>query len=331
VRTEAYPVNSRAAYDRFRHRWGVILAGGDGKRLLSLTRMIAGDDRPKQFCTIVGGETLLDQTRSRVRRIVRTQQTLVVVTKAHEQFYRGMTHDTYGSQVLVQPANRGTAPAIAYSLERLNGLDPNGIVAIFPSDHHVADEAAFTSDLETAFAAAEARADRVLLLGVSPDYPEAEYGWVEPGAPLGGKLPDTIRGVSCFWEKPSPSLASALMKRGCLWNSFVMIGRVGTFLRLIQRALPKLMSSFEPIRSTYLTAREDAAVRELYSRIPSSGFSDRVLAAYPGDLAVLRGANLGWSDLGEPSRVLAVLDRKGIKPEWTYAYVGQDAHCGPAV
>ena len=52
------------------HRWGVILAGGDGKRLLPLTRRIAGDDRPKQFCSVFGNETLLDQTRKRVAGIL---------------------------------------------------------------------------------------------------------------------------------------------------------------------------------------------------------------------------------------------------------------------
>ena len=69
------------------HRWGVILAGGDGKRLLSLTRRIAGDDRPKQFCTIMGHDTLLGQTRSRTWKSVAPERTCVVVTKSHERFY----------------------------------------------------------------------------------------------------------------------------------------------------------------------------------------------------------------------------------------------------
>jgi mannose-1-phosphate guanylyltransferase len=64
----------------------VILAGADGKRLLPLTRKIAGDDRPKQFCAVVGSETLLDQTQRRVGRIVPSKQTFLVVTKKHERF-----------------------------------------------------------------------------------------------------------------------------------------------------------------------------------------------------------------------------------------------------
>lgn len=303
-------------HDRYGRRWGVILAGGDGKRLLPLTKMIVGDERPKQFCPIMGRGTLLDQTRDRVRRIIRRQQTIMVVTKAHERFYRDLLGDPHGSQVVVQPCNRGTAPAIAYSLLRVREWDPSGVVAIFPSDHHFADDAAFAADLETAFRAIESRPDRVMLLGVTPDYPEVEYGWVEPGVPLGGRLPDSVCHVSCFWEKPSRSVASALMKNGCLWNSFVMIGKVDTFITLTRRALPRLIEAFESIRPTLLTAGQDAALLDLYSGIRSSSFSDEVLAVYPHELAVICGKNLGWSDLGEPVRVLSVLERKGIKPGW---------------
>jgi Nucleotidyl transferase len=51
-------------------RWGVIMAGGDGKRLLPLTRALTGDDRPKQFCPLIGGETLMHQTRCRVSQVI---------------------------------------------------------------------------------------------------------------------------------------------------------------------------------------------------------------------------------------------------------------------
>jgi mannose-1-phosphate guanylyltransferase len=298
MRTEFQPSRAQIhCADGYRHRWAVILAGGDGKRLRPLTRMIAGDDHrdqkvdaalpPKQFCPIVGRETLLDQTRERVRRIIRPEQTLMVVTKPHERFYDDLIGTGSRSQLLVQPFNRGTAPAIAYSLVHLRELDPKGRVVMLPSDHHFADEAAFTADLETAFAAAEIRPDCVMLLGMAPDHPEVGYGWIEPGAPLGGRLSGAIRDVTRFWEKPSALLASSLLKSGCLWNSFVMIGAVDTFLALTRRALPKLMSALESI----CRPREDAALFGVYSGISSSSFSDDVLSTHANDLAVLCSAN----------------------------------------
>jgi mannose-1-phosphate guanylyltransferase len=67
--------------DSHSHRWGLILAGGDGKRLLPLTRRIAGDDRPKQFCAVLGNETLLHQTQRRVSRLLQSRRTLLMLTK----------------------------------------------------------------------------------------------------------------------------------------------------------------------------------------------------------------------------------------------------------
>src|SRR5438094_2997112 len=100
-------------------RWGVILAGGDGTRLLPLTRRITGDDRPKQFCALTGGETLLDQTRRRVARVIPEKHTLLVMTRIHERYFTDQVTDIPAARLLIQPYNHGTAPAIAYSLTRL--------------------------------------------------------------------------------------------------------------------------------------------------------------------------------------------------------------------
>jgi mannose-1-phosphate guanylyltransferase len=301
------------------HRWGVILAGGDGKRLLPLTRKISGDERPKQFCTIVGRESLLCQTRSRTWKLVAPAQTCVVVTKSHERYYTDQLFESKTSSLLVQPLNSGTAPAIAFSLMRLRELDPEAVVAFLPCDHHFSDEDRFTACLKLAFEAAECQPEPVVLLGILPDAPEIEYGWIEPGAPARFGAGPVFR-VGRFWEKPSLDLATTLMARGCLWNSFVMVGRVNSFLSLIRQALPELLDSFESHRPAFCTPAEPQVLLELYSSIRSSSFSEEVLAVYPDDLAVLSCGDLGWSDLGEPKRVLSVLRRKGAKPTWAHEW-----------
>ena len=93
------------------NRWGIILAGGDGTRLLSLSRKISGDDRPKQFCPILSSETLLRQTQRRVLRLIKPRQMLLVLTRKHEHFYSDQVSDLASTSLVIQSQNRGTAPA----------------------------------------------------------------------------------------------------------------------------------------------------------------------------------------------------------------------------
>jgi mannose-1-phosphate guanylyltransferase len=300
-------------------RWAIILAGGDGTRLRSLTRAIAGDDRPKQFCPILRNETLLDQTRRRVSLAIPAGQTLLSLTETHEDYYKPLVADLAVENLVVQPSNLGTAPAILYSLLRLSVLNPAATVAFFPSDHYFADDQTFMSHVDSAFRAVKARPEMLVLLGMEADRPEVEYGWIEPApsifAPLGG----AIRRVQRFWEKPSGNVAQKLMDQGFLWNSFVMVGRVDAFLLMIQRAVPKLYEAFEAAIPSLRTAEERNAIRTLYSKIQPSNFSHEVLSVRAEDLSVIPVKNVGWSDWGDPNRVLSTLAGIGIQAEWAQA------------
>jgi mannose-1-phosphate guanylyltransferase len=302
-----------------KNEWAIILAGGDGTRLQSMTRAITGDNRPKQFVPVIGGSTLLDQTRRRVALSIEPGHTSIVVTQKHRRFYEPLAHEISPSLLIEQPVNKGTAPAILYALLRVATKSPDAIVALFPSDHFFADDGEFMSHIDVALDAVKARPETVVLLGITPTAPETEYGWIEPQPSILASVERSITRVRKFWEKPGSSLASSLMKRGCLWNSFVMVGRIDALLQMTRAALPQMYAEFAAVTATLETAAEHRALAGLYSRIDDSNFSHQVLAVRPEDLMVMRVGDVGWSDLGEPSRVLSTLARLGVESELAVA------------
>jgi mannose-1-phosphate guanylyltransferase len=276
--------------------------------------VIAGDERPKQFCAILGNETLLDQTRGRVALAVPPARTLFVLTRTHKTFYASLLGDVPRERLIIQPRNAGTAPAILYSLLRLSKADPSAAVAFFPSDHYFSDDAAFMSYVESAFEAARTRDDAVTLLGIEPDGPEVGYGWIEPASKDSSGNHGALRRVLRFWEKPAVGIARGLMGRGCLWNSFVMVGRVSAFLEMCRRASPPLYDRFNDLTWALNTTDEAEMMGGLYSQLENINFSREILAARPADLAVLPVGGLRWSDLGEPQRVLSTMADIGLGP-----------------
>ena len=298
-------------------RWAIILAGGDGSRLLPLTRSMTGDERPKQFCKVLGGETLLDETRRRIDSCAEPMRSMFVLNHKHEPFYRDPLSDVPRSQMIVQPANLGTTPAILYSLMRLENHDPGAVAAFFPSDHYFSDHTAFMDHVDTAFETVSLYPELIFLLGVKPDAAEQEYGWIEPGV-FGGYR--DFKRVRRFWEKPSSELARDLMDRGCLWNSFVMVGKLSSFLRMVRLARPWLYSRFNSARWSFGSEYEEKVIGKLYDEISPSNFSQDVLTPRTEDLGVIPlSSGLRWSDLGTMPRVASTLAKLDTAAQFTFA------------
>jgi len=299
-------------------RWAVILAGGEGVRLRSLTRLVSGEDTPKQFCPLLGGRTLLAQTKQRIARSISSDRTVFVLLSSHERFYKNELRGVAPAPdcMLVQPSNRGTLPAILLSLIRIVREDEDAVVGFFPSDHHYSEENRFMSGVDLAFMAAEGDRESVILLGVAAKHPEVDYGWIEAEATSSPRSRHGLLRVKHFWEKPSPRAAQDLLDQGCVWNTFVMIGRAQAFLDMIQNGAPEIYQEFEPVMEAPERSFDAAALKDIYQQIPTADFSHLVLSAAPEKLGVLCLGDVGWSDLGDPSRVIKMLSETGAKNEW---------------
>jgi mannose-1-phosphate guanylyltransferase len=200
----------------------------------------------------------------------------------------------------------------------------DGVVGLFPCDHYYRDAATFGDALSAAYDEANRSSGTVVLLGAPATRPETQYGWIEPGPVLSlktrpGEGPWEFRGVRRFVEKPSESLAAALMARAGLWNTLVTIGQLSALESLVAAARPELWTRAQVLGLPRGVGGDDSrASAEVYAHLTAADFSRDALAAFPDRLRVMVLPDLGWTDLGHPDRVAAVLaDRRLVLPSPT--------------
>jgi len=281
---------------RIDRRWAIVLAGGQGTRLSSLT-MRGGVAVPKQFCTVNGGPTLLQLALRRAERIAGRGRVSIVVAPEHRHWWDEDLRSYVDARVVVQPHNRGTAAGVLLPLTAVCGQDRDTTVFILPSDHWVADEKILNRELQRAGRAVDAEPDTVVLLGTKPDAPDPGYGWILPGLET---APGVFR-IETFIEKPAPRTALELLATGAVWNSFLIAARARTLWALYEKRLPTLWHR--------MRAALDPDAHAQYAELPSHDFSRDMLAGAEPLLRLLRVPECGWTDLGTPERVAASVER----------------------
>lgn len=297
--------------------WTVVLAGGEGERLRPFTVRWFGEHRPKQYCAFVGTRSMLQHAVDRAKELSGTERMLIVAAEHHHTHLEGSLDPSFFGRIVLQPRNRDTAPGIFLPLAHIMATQPSATVIILPSDHFVLPEHSFVAAVRQATMVATHVPEKVVLLGARPDTEETEYGWIEPGEPVGRLGGSLVCRVLGFCEKPDETSVRQLLKAGGLWSTMVIAARCQTLWDLGWRCLPSMMPHFERLASHIGTDREHNILSSIYAALPHANFSSEVLQRVPDSLLVMELRDVTWSDWGNERRIVETLNRFGRSPSFS--------------
>jgi mannose-1-phosphate guanylyltransferase/mannose-6-phosphate isomerase len=275
------------------HIHPVILCGGSGTRLWPMSR----GGYPKQYLKLTGENTLVQQTALRLRGIDDVAAP-IIVTNNEQRFLVAEQLRQIGvtsSSIVLEPASRNTAPAIAVAALLALRESPDSLLLVLPSDHVIAGEAAFAKATQ---AAAHAAKDGYLVtFGITPTEPHTGYGYIRAGvAMVDGAQTFT---VDSFVEKPDAETAQRFIDAGgYYWNSGMFLLKASTYMEELRRHEPEIARQAE--LSLEAAQRDNDFIRldaEAFSASPNISI-DHAVMEKTKRAAVVAVADLGWNDIG---------------------------------
>jgi mannose-1-phosphate guanylyltransferase/mannose-6-phosphate isomerase len=266
----------------------VILCGGSGTRLWPVSRK----KKPKPFLPLLGDTTLFQQTLARAGDPALFAPPVIVAGQAHvDLIEEQLGRFAEGARIVVEPAAKNTAPAIALAAGLLHDDD---VMLVCPSDHYIANEAAFVAAAQKA--ATLARGGRLVTFGIAPDRPETGYGYIRQGVPL-DEADGTFQ-VDRFVEKPDLERAQAFLSEGgYFWNGGIFAFTAGAYRSELAAHRPEMARAV------------DSALRGVRANAGQLHPDGTAFAAIEGDsidyavmentqMAALVPVSMGWSDIG---------------------------------
>lgn len=266
----------------------LVLAGGSGTRFWPWSRK----GYPKQFLALDGRETLIASTFSRLDGWIDPGNRWVLTRADLVETVSGALPDLPQRQILGEPEGRDTAPALALGALRVAIENPDALLLVLPSDHHIADPEAFRQTVDRAVRALEAN-DGLHTFGVTPTEPATGFGYIERGDETDTPGCFSVRG---FREKPDLETAERFLAAGnYLWNAGIFLWRASTFLEELARTATDFTEGLSRLRGA-LQAGDEAAVAAAFRLLPKTSI-DYALLEHSDCVRVVE-ATFPWNDVG---------------------------------
>ena len=265
------------------------MAGGVGTRFWPASRSY----KPKQFLDILNiGKTLIQSTIDRLLPVVDIQQMFVLTNAKFKNLVNEQVPNIRKDRILFEPSMRNTAPAVAYVAYKVFKENPEGLIAVLPSDHIIGKEELYQSKLELAFQMAE-KGNCIVTLGIQPDEPNTGFGYIQ----YGKEAEENVFEVKRFVEKPDQATAQEYLEEGSyLWNAGMFISSARYLVESFEKYAPDVARIFKEGFEHLNTETEASFIEENYQHCQNISIDYAIMEK--AESVYVIPADIGWSDLG---------------------------------
>ena len=271
----------------------VIMAGGKGERFWPKSRI----NLPKQFLSLTDdGKSMIQHTVERVKSLVNIENIYVVTNEMYKNLVLKHVPDIPEENIIIEPAAKNTAPCIGLAAIHIAKKDINSKMIILPSDHLIKFNEIFIDTLKTALDVVE-KGDNLATIGITPNYPETGYGYINFTKGESFKDSTNIYEVLRFVEKPNLEKAKEYLTSGqYLWNSGMFVWKASTILKNFKEYLPEIYKGLQKIGKSINTGKYEEVLKKEFLNLPSESI-DYGIMEKAKNIYVIPG-NFGWDDVG---------------------------------
>jgi mannose-1-phosphate guanylyltransferase len=271
----------------------LIMAGGGGTRFWPRSRQ----KRPKQFLTLSGDRTLLQQALERVEASVPPECAWIITAAGQRELTLQQAAGLPAERIIGEPCGRDTAACIALGASLIARQDPAAVMLVMPADHVIEPVQEFRRAAHVAERMAEEHPDALITFGIPPTYPATGYGYIQRGPALAQRQGVSVYRVQAFREKPSHELAERFFASGdYYWNSGIFVWKAETILRALRERVPPLFSAVQRIADAWPTAECERVLQREYEGLDRISI-DYAVMEHATEVLVVQ-APFHWDDVG---------------------------------
>jgi mannose-1-phosphate guanylyltransferase len=271
----------------------VIMAGGGGTRFWPRSRA----KKPKQFLSLVGEQSLLQQTVERIEALAPPDNTWIITAAAHAAETARQLPALAADRILGEPCGRDTAACIGLGAALIARHDPDAIMMVMPADHVIEPAQEFRRAAHVAQQTVLEHPQALVTFGIPPTFPATGYGYIQRGAELAQRQGIRIFRVKAFREKPDAELAEQFVSAGeYYWNAGIFFWKASTILQALKQNQPNLAAAIGRIADAWRTPKRDEVFRQEYERLTKISIDYAVMEKAKEVLVV--EAPYKWDDVG---------------------------------